>query len=288
MPGLLRAALADWVVIAMCWTVMALGPAWLLPLMVLLVAGRLHALGVVLHDDCHMPAARHPARSSQAARLKLLEVLAGYPITTTLLAMRYHHLRDHRHNGTALDPYFRTGASTHAWPAWWARARGLIVPLAWMLRPCAAMLSLAVPRLRNGYARVFLGDRSGRHPGSEPELLACLRADLGQALFFIPVLVLAWLHPLAFGLGYLLPLLLAGLCNAHRVVAEHLHDQTAGTRLSREALTATTVTHDVGPLGQVLLYPRHIGLHLVHHLHPTAGMHSLPALQAWYRTHHLP
>ena len=79
----------------------------------------------------------------------------------------------------------------------------------------------------------------------------------------------------------LLPLMLAGLFNANRVVAEHLHVRT--TDRDPATIVATTRTHDWGLAGRLFLYPRNIGFHVAHHLHPTEAMHNLPALDAWYR-----
>lgn len=274
LPTLLRAALADWAVIVLAWAAMAVSPSWLWPLGMLVVAGRLQSLGVVLHDACHMK--RQP--SSTASRT--LELLAGYPITTTLAAMRYHHLRHHRHSGTRLDPYFKAGAS-HRWgAALRARLRGLLVPPAWIVRAYVGCLALRWPRLRNAYGCIFLGDRSGDDLREHRELHRCLQAEPAQALFFMAVFALAWTFPQAVLVGYGLPLLLAGVFNAHRVVAEHLHvpmhDRLPST------IVATTRTHAGGWLSRALLYPRHIGFHTVHHLHPTAALLHLPALHAWY------
>ena len=277
--SLVRATLADWLAICALWLTMAYGPPLLLPLCVIGIAGRLQALGVVLHDACHM---RH---RTPTPALRLVEILAGYPIATTLPAMRYHHLRHHRHSGMSLDPYFREGASSRAWPAISGRLRGAIVPFAWIVRAYVGCVALFVPRLRNFYGRAFLGERSDVDLTCHREILRCLRAEPGQALFFIAVVALALAAPRPFLLGYALPLCLAGLCNAHRVIAEHFHvrtnDRTPAT------LLATTRTHDCGWWGRLVLYPRNIGFHLVHHLHPTAAMDCLPALNEWYRRHEL-
>jgi hypothetical protein len=77
--------------------------------------------------------------------------------------------------------------------------------------------------LRNAYGRILLGERSGTDLREHPEILRCLRAEPPQALFFLAVGMLALWHPAAVAVGYLLPLLLAGLFNANRVVAEHEH-----------------------------------------------------------------
>jgi fatty acid desaturase len=276
LSGLLRAAAADWLVIVACWGVLAFGGAWLAPFAVLVIAGRLHALGVVLHDACHM------RRSGDGAGWRLLELLAGWPITTTLVAMRYHHLRHHRHSGTARDPYLKPGAS-HRWgPALWGRLRGLLLPPVWIVRTYVGTLALFVPGLRNVYAR-FLGERSREDLRQQPELLACLRAEPPQAIFFLLLLPVALLEPRAFLVGYFLPLCLAGLCNANRVISEHVHVVVQGRGADRTV--AHTVTHAGGAFDRLLLYPRSIGFHTVHHLHPMASMECLPALHAWYLRH---
>ncbi len=275
MQGLLLAAGGDWAVILACWAAMYVGPTALWPLWMLLVAGRLHALGVVLHDACHMK------RGPPTLASRLLELLAGYPITSTLPAMRYHHLRHHRHSGMALDPYFKQGASHHFRPALLARLRGPVMVLAWFVRGFFGCAALAWPRLRNAYGRIFFGERSDVDLTRHAEIDRCLRAEPWQAMFFLGVLPVALLLPQAFLYGYLLPLMLAGLFNANRVVAEHLHVRT--TDRAAATLVATTRTHDWGLAGRLFLFPRNIGFHLAHHLHPTVAMQNLPALDAWYR-----
>lgn len=272
---LLRAACVDWAAIGACWIAMAAGPAVLWPLWMLLVAGRLHALGVVLHDACHL------RRAAPTAASRLLELLAGYPITSTLPAMRYHHLRHHRHSGMLLDPYFKPGASHRLLPSVLGRLRGPLMVLAWLLRGFFGCAALAWPRLRNAYGRVFFGDRSDVDLTRHAEIERCLRAEPAQALFFLALVPVVMLWPQAFLYGYLLPLMLAGLFNANRVVAEHLHVRT--TDRDPATIVATTRTHDWGLAGRLFLYPRSIGFHVAHHLHPTVAMHNLPALDAWYR-----
>lgn len=275
--GLIRAALADWAVIVLCWGAMALTPSVLLPVWVLVVAGRLHALGVVLHDACHMP------RRPPTAASRWLELLAGYPVTTTLAAMRYHHLRHHRHNGTALDPYFKPGASHRLLPATLARLRGVLLPPAWIVRCYVGCLALGLPGLRNAYGRIFLGERGAADLRTHPELVRCLQAEPAQALFFLGVAAVALSQPAAVAIGYLLPLVLAGLFNGNRVVAEHIHVTLASSDAAQ--IVATTRTAPASWAARVLLYPRNIGFHTVHHLHPAVAMRCLPALHAWYREH---
>jgi fatty acid desaturase len=268
---LIRHALADWAVIAGCWLLLAWAQTWwLFPLAWLVIAGRFHALGVVLHDACHMR-----AEQRQSPLMPVLELLAGYPIATSMPAMRYHHLRHHRHSGGARDPYLKLGISHHRGQRNLRRLLGLLLIPGWILRTYYGTLALAVPPLRNGYARLFLQDRDGRDVSCSSELLRCLRAEPPQALLFTLLLAASVQFP-AILLYYFVPLVLAGALNVNRVIVEHVHVSCADRRA--EAVFRTAVTHDHGALGRLFLYPRNIGFHQAHHLYPTAAWQCLPAL----------
>ncbi|MDK2125505.1 fatty acid desaturase family protein [Parachitinimonas caeni] len=284
---LLWAALMDWLVILLLWGAMAglwgvAGWAWLLQaLIIVLIGGRLHALGVVLHDACHLPKGRLAA---QPWATRGLQLLAAYPIATTLAAMRYHHLRHHQGHGLPADPYFKHGASDHLLPAVLGRLRGLLLPLAWHVRPFFGCLVLLGLDWRVTYARVFLGDKSPTpltSPQTVKELVICLRAEPAQVAFVLILMAIAWWSPKAFLLAYALPLAVAGLANANRVIAEHLHQPCLDTKTT--TVLRTTRTHDWGVWGELLLFPHGIGFHAVHHLHPRVGMKRLAALNSWYR-----
>src|SRR5690348_11963001 len=95
--GLLRMALEEWTLIGLCWLGLLVLPdgarLWLYPVVCLVLAGRFHALGVLLHDASHMPLRR------KSVLTYLIEALCGYPVSSTIDAMRYHHLRHHRDSG---------------------------------------------------------------------------------------------------------------------------------------------------------------------------------------------
>ncbi len=277
-PALLRWAALDWLLIAVCWLSLALTPPWLYPAWVFLVAGRLHALGVLLHDACHL---RLP-RKTPAARL--LELLAGYPIASTLDAMRYHHLRHHRDSGMPTDPYFKASVrnSRPMFLLMWLRSL-LLVPW-WTLRAPFGLLALAAPPLRNFYGRAFLQDRSGDDLTHHPELLACARAELGQFAFQAAVLAaaLAWPGPVTF--GYLVPAVVTGLLAGYRILLEHDYTPAADRKMT--TILATTQDHHLAPWGRLFFAPHHVGHHVVHHLHPQVAFWHLPRLRAWYRQHH--
>jgi fatty acid desaturase len=274
MPRLLRYAAGDWLVILATWLVLWQAPAWLYPLGLLVIAGRLHALGVVLHDACHM------GRRAYTRWLWLLQILAAYPIATTMEAMRYHHLRHHRASGMAEDPYFKAGVSTDATLRMLYRLRGLLLVPVWITRSYVGTVALVVPALRPAYVRFFLQDRSGTDVTGSAEVRACLREEPKQALFFTIVFAAAWHFPAVVGWGYLVPLVVAGAFNVNRVIIEHIHVRCADRRPA--TVIATTVTHDWGAPGKLFLFPRNIGFHVVHHLYPQAALECLPALQRWH------
>ncbi|MGZ5234109.1 MAG: fatty acid desaturase family protein [Burkholderiales bacterium] len=272
---IMRYALCDWAAIAAIVCTLWLGPAWLYPLGALVLAGRFHALGVVLHDACHM------SPRPRGSQRWLLDVVAGYPIATNVDAMRFHHLRHHRASGTPQDPYFKPGVSHDALQRQLARLRAVLLVPAWIVRGFFGSVALHVPALQDSYARILMQDRSGRPMRGNSELLQCLRQEPKQALFFVGIGVLAWYYPTPVAAYYLAPLVLAGVLNVNRVVVEHVHVPCTDQR--PETVAATTVTHDWGALGKLVLFPRNIGFHTVHHLHPRAALECLPALDRHYR-----
>lgn len=275
-PGrLLLLALFDWAVVAVAWLGMALGPLWLGVACGVLVASRFHALGVILHDAAHLPLRGKPWR------VRLLEVSCGYPLATTMNAMRYHHLRHHRDNGMPADPYFKAGVEER--PVLYALnvVRGLALLPFWSVRSWIGVVAVARPAWRNTYARVFLQDRSGADLTDSPEVLACARADLGHVLFQVGVVTVAMFAPSAVLYGFLLPASGAGVLAAWRLLQEHRYTPTSDRRV--ETTLATTRDHHLSGWFTWLLAPRNIGYHVVHHLHPQVGLEHLPALRAWYR-----
>lgn len=276
--GLLRMALSDWIVIALAWTAMGLTPTSTWPLWILVVASRIHAFGVILHDAAHQPL------RGKTWRTRLLELLTGYPLATTLNAMRYHHLRHHRDSGMPSDPYFKAGVEER--PLLYAAnvLRGLLLLPFWSVRVWFGLAATLVPGLRPTYARVFLQDRTGRDLSTSQEVATCAREELGQALFQLALLPLVLAFPRAVLFGYVIPGTIAGLLAAWRLLLEHRYVRTADRRV--DTIVATTCDHHLHWSVRWLFAPRNIGYHIVHHLHPQVALQHLPSLRDWYRAHH--
>ncbi|MCO4763495.1 MAG: fatty acid desaturase [Myxococcales bacterium] len=273
--ALVRDAVVDWLWLACLWLTMSQMPAWSYPVWGLLVAGRLHAHGVTLHDATHMPL-RHKGPWTH-----VLEVLAGYPLATTLNAMRYHHIRHHRDSGMPTDPYYKAGVDERPvmWLLQWLR--GLLLMPFWSLRPVFGLVALMRPGLLPTYAKVFLQDRSGTDLRQSREVRDCARAEFGQLVWLCAVIALWWSWPTPVLLGYVLPAWLAGLLASYRLLQEHAyqptHDRTVAT------LLRTTHDHNLGLLDRVCMAPKNIGYHITHHLHPQVSWRALPALRRWYK-----
>lgn len=264
---------ADWLLIFTGWWMLSsFNNVLVIAAATLLIAGRLHALGVILHDACHRPS------QPGSARWWLVDAVAGWPIASTTAAMRYHHLRHHRFSGTSQDPYKPPFAGTGPLTLALLSARGLLLPPWWALRAVVAPFALLWPAVRNAYGRAFLQDRSGRDLRNSKELLLCAYADLAQLTAHLVAALVVVRFDLPFVSHYLVPLLIAGVLNAHRVAVEHTNDEVC--EATRSAVVATTRTNDAGWVGNWLLYPHNMGMHLAHHLQPGVSFVHLPKLQA--------
>lgn len=273
--GLIGYALLDWAMIGGFWLGMYFSPAWLYPLWALLVGGRIHSFGVILHDATHMPL------RGKSASVRVLEVLSGYPLATTLNAMRYHHLRHHKDSGMDADPYFKRTAKGRplVFAAIWVRHL-ILIPF-WTLRGLYGSLAFHIPAMRQSYAVVFLQDRSQKNMRNHKEVITCAREEHGQLAFHLAVGAVAYVLPYEVLFFYIIPAAVAGLLAGYRILIEHDYIPTTDRQVS--TIIKTTVDHSLGGLGQFIFGPRNIGYHIVHHLHPQVALGALPKVRAWYK-----
>jgi fatty acid desaturase len=267
-------AVKVWAVMLGCWLGIALGPAPLYPLWVLILGGRLNALGVILHELCHMPPQRDP-------KALLLEALAGWPIMSTVDAMRYHHLRHHRDSGMPTDPYLKPPLRGRPlWRLFYWQRTGLLI-FVWTLRVVVGNLAAALPGLRTFYARGLLQDRSGAPLREHPEVIRCAQAERRLILPLVGLGLLGLASPAALLYGVIVPAWVAGLLCGWRLLEEHSDARATDRRLT--TILRTTRDHNLDPLGRLFFAPLNVGYHVAHHLHPQAAKERLPELAAWYR-----
>jgi fatty acid desaturase len=272
---LLLYALSDWAVIAAVWLAAAHTPSWLYPLWVVLLVGRLHALGVVLHDAVHLPLRR------KSLVMRVIELLAGYPVATTLDAMRYHHLRHHRDVGLPSDPYLKPWVGRSEIRYWIISFRYFLLTPLWIVRALYGTMAFYVPALRQSYGRLFLQDRSGCDLTNQSEVVSCAREEHGQLLFFICVGVFAAIWPRWMLAYYVVPLVLTGYLAGFRLLHEHVQEPAQDR--SVESIQRSTRNRHLGKLSSIVLAPHNVGYHLEHHLHPQAALENLPRLSEWRR-----
>jgi fatty acid desaturase len=74
---------------------------WFLPLALIVIGTRQHALALLAHDGAHYLCSRNRALNDV-----LSTVLCAYPLTASLRSYRRFHLDHHRYVGTADDPEF--------------------------------------------------------------------------------------------------------------------------------------------------------------------------------------
>ncbi|QKE63609.1 fatty acid desaturase [Aquipseudomonas campi] len=270
--------LVDWAWIAAFWVGMTYAPTWTYPLWVVLIAGRIHSFGVILHDAAHQSIKR------KSWQIRIVEIFAGYPMASTLNAMRYHHIRHHRDSGMAADPYFKpkvAGRPLIFFLIWLRHI--LLVPL-WMIRGPYGLLAYLIPGMRNSYARVFLQDKSGEDLTHLRELIDCCKAELGQVVVHAGLFTFAYFRPEEALFYYFIPAIVAALFAGHRVLVEHNYTPVTDRRM--ETIMRTTVDHNMNWLGRIFLAPRNIGFHIAHHLHPQVALENLPKLRQWYLHNH--
>lgn len=272
---LIKHACIDWIWIVLFWLGMWGFPNWMYPFFALMVAGRIHSLGVVHHDLAHMPLKK------KTNLVRVLEVLSGYPIGTTVNAMRYHHLRHHKDNGMDTDPYFNKYLKNNYLVIFLYLLKFPLIIIFWIARSAYGSLAYYLDSLRNSYGRIFLQDRTGRDLRRNMELIQCASEERWLFLFHMFISGgICFFFPTFWVYGYLIPLFITGFLVGCRFLFEHTYDSAEDRSLA--SILHTTQDHHFNGLGALLFAPRNIGYHIVHHIHPQVAWYHLPELRKWY------
>ena len=275
---LLTQAGFDWVLIIIFYTAFIFLPFWTYPIFALLIGSRYHSLGVILHDVTHMPL------RTKTTKYRLLEVMTGYPIGSTINAMRYHHLRHHKDSGMATDPYFKKGVKEKKYLKHLFIIKAVVLALFWTVRGIYGTLAFYFAAMRNSYARVFLQDKSKQEFRENAEVIQCAAEDRWQLVFHMFLYSMIWWAPSVFLYGYLFPVMISGIFAGYRLMNEHNYEPTTDRKI--ETIISTTNDHHLKGVLKFFLAPKNIGYHIVHHLHPQVAWYKLPELRDWYLQNH--
>lgn len=271
---LLRKSFIDWGIVAACWLGMFLSSVYLWPIFLIIIGGRIHAFGVIIHDLTHLNF------SPKTFKIRLIEVLMGYPIGTTVNAMAYHHLRHHRNTLLETDPYFNYNKKCKSIDRiLLTLKKGPLLPYFWIIRSLVGFVGVFLPQIRTAYAKIFLQDISGKDLSRSKEVITCCKEDVPQAIFHILLLVLALNFPFIF-YGYYLPLFIGGTFCIYRLLIEHEYDIVEDK--SVYTMIECTFDHHTHWFSRMFLGPHNIGYHCMHHIHPKVGLQHLPRLRDWY------
>jgi fatty acid desaturase len=264
-----RQGLGDLAVLAAgAWLVLSVGSPWLCVPVWIVMAGRMHALGVLMHDLSHV---RHLER--QLLKRVLIDAVVCYPILMNMDYYGYAHTLHHQwSNVPGKDPYFfpLNRMSTPRFLGF-VLFSTLFLP-AWLtLRLVTFPLALVVPAVRRFHARYFTQfgaaadlDSPGRLGQGEKVWIW----GLGPCVFWWAVAGLLW-HTgqwAAFGWACGIPIVLSALIGQVRLACDHVYEEARDNSIPEQLAGSTNIE---APWWQeVILAPHGAGYHGMHHVAP--------------------
>lgn len=244
---------ADWLVIAAAiYASIASGSTWVYAIAVFVIAGRMHAMAVLIHDFAHYRWIRNKVVSEWVG-----DLLLAWPLMTTVDGYRQNHLAHHRHTNTENDPDFRDrlGVPAFTFPRSWHQ---VVLTFAGYAIAVRSILDIM------GFLRRFEARPSPAY--------TCARIG-----FYIAVLLAFWWLDAIQGLFWywLLPFLTAFFAIMYvRSVAEHFGSMDYDHELTG---TRTVIPH---LWEKAIFAPHNVNYHLDHHLYPSVPFYNLPQLHA--------
>ena len=252
-----RTALAlilDWGVIVGTAAISIWANHWLVYLVTIaVIAGRQHAIAILMHDFAHYRFIRNKVVSDWIADLTI-----AWPLFATFDGYRRNHLAHHRYANTDQDPdwVIKFGQREFTFPQ---EMRFAILNL---LGYFVAVSSLR--DLRSALKRMHAQDHSTR-------TYKVLRVSYYLALAAILTLVGGWTTFIAY---WLVPYFtLFFLFMYVRSVADHF-----GTTMDYSTELTGTRTVLASPLERAFFAPHNVSYHCEHHTYPSVPFYRLPAL----------
>jgi fatty acid desaturase len=244
-------------------------PVWVL------MAGRIHALGVLMHDLVHIASLAH-----RPARRLLLDLVICYPALINMdyygLAHRIHHAES---NLPDRDPYFVPLHQRHPVAyAVYVVVGSVMLVAALVVRLVLWPLTAVSPRLRHLYVKYL--SQLGANPDPErPERYQMGERiwiwGLGPAVFWgtIASVLTAFRLWEPFAYAYGIPMLLASILGQVRLACDHIYTEALGSSIVEQVAGATSVE---APWWQQVVMGAHgTSYHALHHLVPTLPNYRL-------------
>lgn len=255
-PWRTAAAIAfDWAVIAAAiafseW----MDTAWTLVLAWLVIAGRMHAMGVLIHDFAHYRFIPNKKVSEWVG-----DVLLAWPLLTFVDGYRKNHLAHHRYTNTEKDPDWKIKLGT----------RHFTFPQSWqyaIMNLLGYLVGISSYRDMKSIV-VRLSDDEGR-----PLHYQLKRFGFYIVMAFVFFLTGAW-H--GFLLYWLLPFFTFMLLFLYiRSVAEHFGSMDYESELGSSRTVYPYLWE------RAFFAPHNVNYHLDHHLYPSVPFYNLPKLHA--------
>ena len=246
---------ADWAVIAATiWlsTTLSHPVAYIVALFV--IGGRMHALGILIHDFAH-----YRFISNKKVSDLIGDLVLAWPLGTTVDGYRRNHLAHHRYTNTDQDPDWvvKFGTQEFTFPQRWQYALANIAGY-FIGTSSYRDIRLITQRLKGGPAvpRAYKIKRLGFYVA-----VAAILTATGTWLGFL----LYWVVPYFTTLLLLLYL---------RSVAEHF----GGMEYDHELTSSRTVYPHFWE--RAFIAPHYVKYHLDHHLYPSVPYYNLPKLHA--------
>lgn len=220
---------------------------------VLVIGGRMHALGVLMHEFAHFRFSWSKNASDWFANMFI-----AWPIGTTVNSYRLNHLAHHQHTNTMDDPDWvaKLGVAKFTFP-----------------QPLRKIVAIAIGYFVVIESVIDLKSILVRVNKSDADTGA---AKVGRLIFYTAVAgILTWTGSwVGFLLYWLVPFLTAFMFFLYvRSVAEHFGSMNYEVELDS---TRTVRPHF---WERLFFCPHNINYHLEHHLYPGVPFYNLPALQ---------
>jgi fatty acid desaturase len=228
---------------------------FLLPVLVMWIGARQHALGILMHEGVHYHLFKNRTLNEVVS-----EVLLAWPLFITARAYRGAHFSHHRHVNTDKDPdVLRKQGPEWVFPKSW-RALGVL------LLKDAVGLNTYQQLMESADLAAPKGVQTKRMPPYRIAKISYYLSILGLVTYFgvWPAFILLWMVPLLTWLKVILRI--RSIAEHYAVENDHVYTRTRTTLPS--------------VFERMFVAPRNINYHIEHHLYPSVPFFRLPRLHA--------